>query len=445
MGIAEPRVLFVTTYVESGDTYDYWGTNISGRARFSYPRFSSYGLRFLKKNIPQIEILEYPTIDEYKEKLKQDYDIVGFSFFTHEIPKIKEMVKLARKAGVEEIWGGHYGVLTYDIEKIFDKTFVGYAERKVAEALNVRLNRVKHPYLVDLVGLPGKLRAFPIGVLFTSRGCHLECEFCQTPVFCPESYPVPFESLKKTILEYKKDGISEILIPEEHFGLEKKHTEKVIDLLDENDMNWYAQTSINILHKKLDDWYERGLSGAMLGIEGLRQEQVNSVNKNIDVDKTISLLNRLKEKNTFIIGNYMIGFEDDTEENIKRCISRLTKFPIDIIQICILTPFPKTPLWDDIQEKYGIIEDDWGKWDTKHLVWKHPNISQEKMKRLLKWCFNKAYPRYRLFQTPMKFYRLHSNRYKNNDVKLHRFKTMKKIFSDFWKANVRFEEPPLKI
>jgi len=87
----------------------------------------------------------------------------------------------------------------------------------------------------------------------------------------------------------------------------------------------------------------------------------------------------------------------------------LTEFPIDIIQICILTPFPKTPLWDDIQEKYGIIEDDWGKWDTKHLVWKHPNISQEKMKRLLKWCFNKAYPRYRLFQTPMKFYRLHSN------------------------------------
>lgn len=45
MGIADSRVLFVTTYVDSGDTYDYWGTNISERARFSYPRFSSYGLR----------------------------------------------------------------------------------------------------------------------------------------------------------------------------------------------------------------------------------------------------------------------------------------------------------------------------------------------------------------------------------------------------------------
>ncbi|MFW6141784.1 MAG: radical SAM protein [Candidatus Saliniplasma sp.] len=353
--------------------------------------------------------------------MKADYDIVGFSFFTYEIPKIKEMVRLARKSGVEEVWEGHYGVLTYGIQDIFDKTFVGYAERKVAEALNIRLDRVKHPYLVDLVGLPGKLRAFPIGVLFTSRGCHLECEFCQTPVFCPESTPVPFESLRETVLEYKQDGISEILIPEEHFGLQKRHTENVIDLLDESGMNWYAQTIINILHKELDDWYEKGLSGAMLGIEGLRQDQVNSVNKKIDVDKTISLLGRLKEKKTFIIGNYMIGFEDDTGEIIKRCISRLTEFSI------------------------GIIENDWGKWDTKHLVWNHPNISQDKMKELLIWCFNKAYPRYRVFQNPMKFYKLHSHRYISHGERFSRFKTDRKIFSDLWKANLRFEEPPIKI
>ncbi len=445
MVVEGKKILFVTTYLESADQYDYWGTNISGKVRFSYPRFSSYGLRFIKKNIPQIEILEYPTIEEYMDKLREDYDIIGFSFFTHEYPKIKRMIELARRSGVEEIWGGHYGVLTDGIEKMFDKTFVGYAEDEVADTLGMELERVKHPYLVDLVGLPGKLRAFPIGVLFTSRGCSLKCEFCQTPAFCPESIPVPIESIREAIAEYKKDGIVEILIPEEHFGLQKKHSEKVIDMLDENGMNWYAQTSINILDKKLDDWYDRGLSGAMLGIEGLRQEQVDSVSKNINVDKTVNLLNRLKDKNTFVIGNYMIGFVDDTEENIKECVLRLTDFSIDIIQICILTPFPKTPLWHEIKENYGIIENDWSKWDTKHLVWNHPNISQEKMDELLKWCFNKAYPRYRIFQTPIKFYRLHAHRYKAVGTRVSRLRTINKIVGDFWKANVRFEEPPSKI
>ena len=72
------EVLFVTTFVEQEDNYDYWGTNIDGKIRFSYPRSYSYGLRFLKKNIPSIEILEYPTLKEYKEKLKEGWDISDF-------------------------------------------------------------------------------------------------------------------------------------------------------------------------------------------------------------------------------------------------------------------------------------------------------------------------------------------------------------------------------
>lgn len=439
------EVLFVTTFVEQEDNYDYWGTNIDGKIRFSYPRSYSYGLRFLKKNIPSIEILEYPTLKEYKEKLKEGWDIIGFSFFTHEMPKIKKMVKLAKKKDVDEIWGGHYGVLTPGAEEIFDRTFIGYAEKDVAEALNEEVGKIKHPYLVDLVGLPGDLNAFPIGVLFTSRGCYLNCEFCQTPKFCSEPEVVPLKSIREVISHYKRNGITEILIPEEHFGLQKKHSEKVIDILDKYDMHWYSQTSVPILDKKLDEWYERGFSGAMVGIEGLRQEQIDSVSKNIDADRTVDVIKRLEEKHAFIIGNYMIGFESDTEDNIKRSISRLADFSIDITQICILTPFPRTPLWDHIKSEYGLIEEDWSKWDTKHLVWNHPNLSQKKMHDLLRWCFKQAYPKSRFLQTPLKFYKLHSERKRFQGMGFPKINTFKKIFKDFWRSNLNLEEPPDKI
>ncbi len=134
-------LLFITTFLEKGERYDYWGTNIDGKIRFSYPRSYSYGLRFLKKNIPSIKVLEYPTLEEYKEKLREGWDIIGFSFFTHEMPKIKKMVKLARKTDVDEIWGGNYGILTPGAEDIFDRTFIGYAEKDLAEALDRELNR----------------------------------------------------------------------------------------------------------------------------------------------------------------------------------------------------------------------------------------------------------------------------------------------------------------
>jgi len=43
------------------------------------PRRISFGLRFLRQNIPEIEILEYPTRAEYRNALKKGWDVVGYS------------------------------------------------------------------------------------------------------------------------------------------------------------------------------------------------------------------------------------------------------------------------------------------------------------------------------------------------------------------------------
>jgi hypothetical protein len=49
------------------------------------PRVNSFGLRFIKQNVPEVEILEYPTWNEYVAKLgERDWDIVGFYFLLNE-------------------------------------------------------------------------------------------------------------------------------------------------------------------------------------------------------------------------------------------------------------------------------------------------------------------------------------------------------------------------
>jgi hypothetical protein len=60
-----PRVLFTTVYRNEKEPYDYIGSNSRSRwFRFRWPRNQSFGLRFLKQNIPEIEIAEFPTFDE---------------------------------------------------------------------------------------------------------------------------------------------------------------------------------------------------------------------------------------------------------------------------------------------------------------------------------------------------------------------------------------------
>ncbi len=428
MGISEKKVLFVTAYKDENKNYDYWDQNVIRNLRYSYEKSESYSLHFLKKNIPQIKILQYPTYQRYIKELNKGYDIVGFSFYTFEVPKILKMVKTARSHGVKELWAGNYGVLTYGIEKYFDKIHVGYGERWVADQLDTSMDRIEHPVIIERVNLPLKVGVFPTGILFTSRGCVNDCSFCQTPEFCNGTFPLPLKSIEDVIKQYKKYGVEEILISDENFGIHGKHSKKVIELLHSHGMNWYPMTRIDLLDKKLDMWYEKGLAGTFLGIESLRQTDLDVVGKNFEVEQTERVLKGLEERDIFTVGYYIIGFEDDTEDVIKGSIHRFNEFSIDMLQVCILTPLPRTKLWDHIHENYGIFEKDWSKWDTKHLVWNHPRFTPKQLRELLKWCFREAYPHKRFIQTPRKYFKLHERR-------LGTGRTMKKIILDVFKAN----------
>ncbi len=109
---SRPKVL-MTTACRAGPLYDYFGSNIRHTPlRLSGVRPISLGLRFIKQNVPGVEILEMPTAEQYRRALRRGWDIVGISFYLDETPRAMEMAESARAAGVAQVWGGNYGVLT---------------------------------------------------------------------------------------------------------------------------------------------------------------------------------------------------------------------------------------------------------------------------------------------------------------------------------------------
>ena len=75
-----PRILLTTPCRDSG-LYDYFRENAprNFRWRFGMPRKISFGLRFLKQNLPGLTIAEYPARSEYSELLKRGWGAAGFS------------------------------------------------------------------------------------------------------------------------------------------------------------------------------------------------------------------------------------------------------------------------------------------------------------------------------------------------------------------------------
>ena len=99
----------------------------------------SPGLRFIKQNVPEIEILEYPLWHEYINKLKEGWDIVGFSFYQHEIGEVIKMAEEARTQGVRELWAGNYGVLDSIVNDIVDRVILGPGENEIAKLFGYKI------------------------------------------------------------------------------------------------------------------------------------------------------------------------------------------------------------------------------------------------------------------------------------------------------------------
>ncbi len=385
------KILFTTVYRDN-ERYDIYRiqTRDNLATALTQVRNMHPGLRFIKQNIPQIDILEFPTWEEFIQVISSGWDIVGFSFYTTETNKIQQMADYVRKAGVNELWAGNYGVLNPSTASTFDKVFTGYSEDKIAQELGVEIEELKHPPLTDYMGVkPLGNTLFLYGWIFSSRGCPLECTFCQTPAFANKKVvKTPIGSIESLLRYYTESGVQQLFIYDENFGSAPKHAREVVSLLGKYKIPWGVMTRADVLKKNFDEWYENGLSGAKIGIESLDPETLKDIRKREEKEDYMEVLELLNSHNCFSIGTYMIGFEQDTVDSVKNYFQQISELKPDFMNLFIVTPYHQTTLWDQIQQKYEIDTSDWSKFDGKHLVWNHPQLAPEDAQMLLEYGYD---------------------------------------------------------
>jgi radical SAM superfamily enzyme YgiQ (UPF0313 family) len=387
---SDARILFTTGYrFHRNDYHDVVGDNFVLYPYGGMPQTTSPSLRFLKQNVPGIEILEYPTWLEYVTKLAEGWDVVGFTFLHRHLAEVMQMAAYARQQGIKQIWAGGYGAFAEETKQFADRVFYGYAEEVLYEELTgQKLEQIRHPPVIIPNYLsfgPGKPRFFmkKMGYIFSQRGCTNRCTFCQTPVHTPKPYRVPLESIEEVLRYYRSVGINEVYSFDETFYIFHDHSEAVVDLLAKYKMNWWTATRADKCLDRLKDWAKKGLANIGIGLESVNEENLKKIDKKITLEQVREFRRVATENDIFTASYYMLGYENDTMESIREDLKVVRDFGFDCYLLTILTPFPQTPLWDEIAERYGIFDTDYHHFDAKHLVWNHPNIKPDEMRLLL--------------------------------------------------------------
>ncbi|MFX1308924.1 MAG: B12-binding domain-containing radical SAM protein, partial [Promethearchaeota archaeon] len=125
-----------------------------------------------------------------------------------------------------------------------------------------------------------------------------------------------------------------------------------------------------------------------IGIESVNEESLKNVRKGFEFNNVIEALKILHENNIIVIGNLIIGIDlKETEEDVIKEIKFMKTVDVDIVSFVLLTPFPGSDTFKELDEQGLVISKDWSKYTVFHPVIKTHQLSPRQLYDLLYLSF----------------------------------------------------------
>jgi anaerobic magnesium-protoporphyrin IX monomethyl ester cyclase len=268
------------------------------------------------------------------------------------------------------------------------------------------------PFLHDLDSLPspayhllpldsyhrmGKT-IFPI---VTSRGCVQWCDFCSTVRMFGRGYRV--RSPKKVVddmeMLHSKYGESQFTFYDDAFTINRNHTlEMCADIKARKlDVEWDCETRVDAVDKELlEKMRDAGCITIWFGVESGSEKILDKMHKKINREQVREAFKMAQKAGMMTIASAVIGFPGETEETAWETINFINSLNPDDIGCYIATPYPGTPMYEEVIKNGWLRVTDFNKYDTATPTFETPYLSMDRLREIKYKAHQKFYlrPRY---------------------------------------------------
>jgi radical SAM superfamily enzyme YgiQ (UPF0313 family) len=238
----------------------------------------------------------------------------------------------------------------------------------------------------------------PIGggyPLLASRGCP---EFC---TYCPHRILAGYRARSiANIVDEIERLCDQVRRPYVIFRdpLFSEQRDRCIELCDEIEargltFTFEAETRLDRLDGELLARLHRaGFRAMSFGVESLDPATLKkSGRRPIPQAHQREIIDHCRRLGIVTAGFYVLGFLQDTWTSIAATIDYATDLGSTLAQFKILTPYPGTPMFKQLQPL--LTETDWEKFDGYTPTFKHPNLTAHELKYLLGTAYKRFYMR----------------------------------------------------
>ncbi|MCK4516419.1 MAG: B12-binding domain-containing radical SAM protein, partial [Spirochaetaceae bacterium] len=334
-------------------------------------------------------------VDEYVSPIdfSEEFDCVGISFMTAGAPRAYEIADLCRSRGITVVAGGfHPTFLPNEALEHFDSVCVGDAEPSWPVMLkDIEANRLKPLYTSDrnrsLSNLPiprrdllTKASYLTRNTVQTSRGCPNRCHFCSVSAFHNATYR--HRPVSDVIAEIRNLSGKLLIFIDDNIVSDRSYALELFGALKELDRHWFSQAELKIAKdpELLDAAVESGCQGLFVGFESLSDENLKAMHKGFNrAEEYLRSTETLHSRGIAVEAAFIFGLDNDTVDVFDKTLDFLTESAVEVAQLTMMTPFPGTALYEQLEREGRILTRDWKYYDFNHVVFRPMRMSPEEL------------------------------------------------------------------
>jgi radical SAM superfamily enzyme YgiQ (UPF0313 family) len=229
--------------------------------------------------------------------------------------------------------------------------------------------------------------------LIATRGCHNRCGFCY---LATDGLRMPYRMREPSQVaeEFAADGQPYGVFVDNNLGSRPEYLRALCQALRPLRKIWSAAVSIDVTDDPgiIREMAIAGCTGVFVGFESLTDENLVEARKKTpraaDYARRVGIFH---DNGIQVNGSFVLGFDHDRKDVFASMAQWVEESRLECATFHILTPYPGTPLFRQMDGEGRLLHKDWSRYDTAHAVFRPRHMTPEELEHGYGWLYQRLF------------------------------------------------------
>jgi radical SAM superfamily enzyme YgiQ (UPF0313 family) len=229
--------------------------------------------------------------------------------------------------------------------------------------------------------------------LNATRGCHNRCGFCYLST-AGLHMPYHVRDVEQVVAEAAADRQPYFVFTDNNLSSRPEYLRQLCRRLRSLNKIWSAAVTLDVTDDPslVREMALSGCTGVFIGFESLQDANMIEARKKCpradDYARRVDILHR---NGIQVNGSFVLGFDHDGPDVFERTVSWIESARLECATFHILTPYPGTPLFQQMEAEGRLLHRHWELYDTAHVVF-HPRLlTPEQLRAGYSFCYRRLF------------------------------------------------------